>query len=363
MTQEQQIQEHLKSLVQDPAHAITEKAGVIAKINLHEGGWNAPEGSFAGITEVAWDEFCEDNPSIEHDSPAQFNDLPADVVASYIVHFTEWYFTNPGKRNFWALPKLLWFVCCDAAFPAPVPVIRFVQQLVGLPDADQDGIWGSGTTEAVHAYFEGKTTTDILVFARDFTELVNGRYADLGKREKHADVAPKWITRATNAYQELVEYVQGQQEPEADTEGSEPIGEVAPADSPETTAGSPESDQEPEQDTLPTSETETAEAEDGIPPAEKAAALAVLEALQNDVGELAINVVKLSDTVAQQNEVVGEVIDLQRQLIENLSNPKNPKLEVPNLGKPMQEKTEIAKKLLEDGGDSSGGIHNLFSKS
>ena len=341
MTQEQQIQEHLMSLVQDPAHAITEKAGVIAKINKHEGGWNAPEGSFAGITEVAWDEFCEDNPSIEHDSPAQFQELPADVVASYIVHFTDWYFTNPGKRDFWALPKLLWFVCCDAAFPAPVPVIRFVQQLVGLPDPDQDGIWGSGTTEAVQAYFEGKTTTDILVFARDFTELVNARYADLGKREKHAEVAPRWIERATNAYQELVEYVQSQQDASSD-ESAEEVSEESAED-----AGTDE--QVSTEDTPP--EQEMAEVE----PAEKAAALAVLEALQKDVGDLAI-------AVAQQNEVVGEVVDLQRQLIEKMSDPN--KLEVPDLGKPMQDKTEEAKKVLEQGGGKSvGGLPNFFSKS
>ncbi|MYF97769.1 hypothetical protein F4212_01340 [Candidatus Poribacteria bacterium] len=343
MTQEQQIQEHLMSLVQDPGHAITEKAGVIAKINLHEGGWNAPEGSFAGITEVAWDEFCEDNPSIEHDSPAQFQELPADIVATYISYFTDWYFTHPGKRDFWALPKLLWFVYCDAAFPAPVPVIRFVQQLVGLPAADCDGIWGSGTTAAVQAYFEGKTTTDILMFARDFTDLVNARYADLGKREKHADVAPKWITRATNAYQELLEYVQGQQEAEETEEEATPVEDT------------PTEDEEDSRDE---------ESEPDIPPAEKAAALAVLEALQNDVGELAINVVKLSDTVAQQNEVVGEVIDLQRQLLEDLGNATKPKLEVPNLGKSMADKTEEAKKVLEqDGGESVGGLPNLFPKS
>ena len=341
MTHEQEIQEHLKSLITEPAeHAIVDKAGVIAAINIHEGGWNAPEGSFAGITEVAWDEFCEDNPAIEHDSPAQFQDLPAEIVANYIYHFSEWYFTHPGKRNFWALPKLLWFVCCDAAFPAPVPVIRFVQQLVGLPDSDQDGIWGSGTTAAVQTHFEGKTTTDILVFARDFTELVNQRYRDLGTRPKYAEVAPKWEARSTRAYQALVEYLQGQQE--AETEATPETTEVVE----ESASGL---------ETPPTRE-DTPDAEP-TPEAEKQVALTVLEALQVDVNSLAI-------AVAQQNEVVGEVIDLQRQLLEELGNAKKPKLEVPNLGAPMQKKTEEAKRVLkEDGGQTVGGLPNVFSKS
>ena len=205
-----EIQSSLRARVQKPDAALLEQAGVIAEINVEEAGLNSAEGSFGGITPQAWSEFCSINSDIETELPAAFERLPAETVADYIFRFNMWYFTKPPKVNFFALPPLLWLVACDAAYLADTPIITRIQKLIDSPKPD--GIWGSGMTERVQAFFENKTVPDIVLFAQDLTDLIVARYQEMAEYDAYAEVAPHWIARCKRKMQTLLEFVNKENE-------------------------------------------------------------------------------------------------------------------------------------------------------
>ena len=206
MTQAEAIQGILRERVTDLDNHILTKEGVYAEINLEEGGLNKAEGSFGGVHPNTWDEYRRtfaQQVTVEH--PADFENMPPEMAATYIVNFKDWYFQKPPKQNFFALPPLLWLVACDNAYLAPAPVIARIQKLTG--DPNPDGIWGSGTTERVETFFANKTVPDIVQFAKELTELMVVRYAELGEHEAYAQDAPHWIERCERKLQMLYDYV------------------------------------------------------------------------------------------------------------------------------------------------------------
>lgn len=205
----QAIQDGFRSRITNPESAILTKEGVYAEINHDEAGLNAAEGSFGGVHPKTWkEEYLLYAPHITIQDPKEFENLPPEEVVQLITDFKDWYFQKPPKQDFFALPSLLWLVCCDAAFPAPVPVISRIQQLIG--DPKPDGIWGSGTTERVQQFFAGKTVPDMVKFAQKFTNLIIERYNELEKYPQHADNAQGWRNRAEKRMAQLLDFVNAQ---------------------------------------------------------------------------------------------------------------------------------------------------------
>ena len=208
----QEIQEELKSRIPNPQNALIEKEGVKYFLSLDEDGLrNVPgELSYCGLEQETFsDEYLKYNPSAPVESVRDIPTLGVEGAADLIEDFMEWYFTKPPKRNFYALPPLLWNVVCNSSFLAPHPTIARVQRLIG--DPKPDGIWGSGTTARVTEFFENATVPTIFQFAKDFTDLIKDRYVDLGERSpEFAETCDAWCERADRQVALLEEFIENQ---------------------------------------------------------------------------------------------------------------------------------------------------------
>lgn len=302
----QNIQNLFRERITNPESAILTKEGVYAEINLEEKGLNKAEGSFGGVHPKTWAEYKSTfAPHITVGTPADFENLTAEEVVQLITNFKDWYFQKPPKQDFFALPSLLWLVCCDAAYLAPAPAISRIQRLVGCETID--GIWGSGTTEQVKAFFAGKTVPDMVQFAKDFTDLIIERYEELKQYPQHAENAEHWKARAERKIQMLLDFV-NQQNALADA-GTPPTAELPVNELRQKQQESPNgegADQAPELATqemvyeqVPKSETVTVPVED----------LKVL-----------------TSTVVQQSQMIDEMrvallshVEMQEKILETLS--------------------------------------------
>ena len=190
------IQEELKSRIPNTEHALLTPEGILYDLSLDESGLRdtPTEVSYCGITEKILPEYKHYDPSVPIASVRDIPTLGTVGAANFITQFYMWYFQKPPAHNFLALPKLLWNLVCNASLLAPVPVITYVQQLVG--DPKPDGIWGSGTTQRVKDFFEGKTVAEIEAFGEQFTALICARYHDLGQHPEFAETCNGWIARA-----------------------------------------------------------------------------------------------------------------------------------------------------------------------
>ena len=327
------IQETLQSLVKNPDAAILEQAGVFAEINLEEGGLNEAEGSFGGITPRTWEEYKEENPHITVGSPADFENMPADQVAGYLHNFKMRYFQKPPKRDFFALPSLLWLVACDAAFLADVPVISRIQKLVGCETVD--GIWGSGTTEQVKAYFTGKTVPDMVEFAKHLTELIIERYEEMRQYPQYADSVPHWIERAERKIQTLLDFV-NQQNALADAgdppEAEVPANEVPQQETPNGEGSDPESEIAPPEivyEQVPKQETVTVPVND-------------LKVLTNSIRELIETSNHQSKVIIDFKDALLEHVEAQKEMLDQILNAQAIPEPVPGeQGKPLSPREEL----------------------
>ena len=307
------IQAHLRARVNNPDAAILEQAGVFAEINLEEGGLNEAEGSFAGITPTAWDEYREQNPAIQIENPAEFENLSPEVAASHITHFSLWYFQKPPKQDFFSLPSLLWLVACDAAYLAPSPVISRIQKLTG--DAKPDGIWGSGTTKLVTEFFSGKTVPDMVQFAKDLTDLLIARYEEMKAYPQHAANSKHWIERAERKIKTLMDFVNRQNEL-ADQGTVEEVDKTLeesglspnptpPVEEAPTEAAPPIAEPEPETVTAPVEDLKVLTQQ--------------VEMNTGNVKELFKAVVSHSETIMAFKEALVEHTEMQKQMLEHFS--------------------------------------------
>ena len=341
-----QIQSHLRARVNNPEAHILEQAGVIAEINLEEGGLNEAEGSFAGITPTAWDEYREQNPTIAIENPAEFENLSPEVAASHITHFSLWYFQKPPKQDFFSLPSLLWLVACDAAYLAPAPVISRIQKLVG--DAKPDGIWGSGTTKLVTEFFSGKTVPDMVQFASDLTDLLLIRYEEMKQYPQHAANAVHWIERAERKIKMLMDFVNRQNQLADQGETAKANVEQVTRDDIIENAGLPATpNPTPPVEEAPTEAAPPAEEfkpETVVVPAEDLKVLtAQIELNTQNFQELAQVVVSQSDAIVAFKEALAEYTEMQKQMLEQLTKSKeaSPNDEGSSPGKPKTHREEL----------------------
>ena len=91
---------------------------------------------------------------------------------------------------------------------------------------NRDGVWGSGTTERVQAFFHNKTVPDIVQFARELTDLIVARYEEMAQYDSYAEVAPHWIERCERKMQTLLDFVN------KENEAASTQAEEAPAEMP-----------------------------------------------------------------------------------------------------------------------------------
>ena len=206
-----EIQKEFLNRIQDPENALLTVEGIMYDLSLDEGGLRdtADETSYCGITEESLAEFKAYDPTVTIESVREFTTLTTEAAANLITRFYMWYFQKPPKQNFFALPKLLWNIVCNASLLAPYPVIIRIQQLVG--DPNPDGIWGSGTNKRIEQYFEGKTVDEIMQFALAFTQSIEARYRELGQNPEFADTADAWVERAYRKYNHIKTYVEDTQ--------------------------------------------------------------------------------------------------------------------------------------------------------
>ena len=323
------IQEHLRSLVKNPDAAILEQAGVFAEINLEEKGLNKAEGSFGGITPRTWNEYLKQNPHITVVSPAEFETMPANEVAQHLYNFKTWYFQKPPKRDFFALPSLLWLVACDAAFLADVPVISRIQKLVGCKTVD--GIWGSGTTAQVKSYFTGKTVPDMVQFAQDLTALVIERYEEMRQYPQYAESVPHWIERAERKIQQLLDFV-NQQNALADAGNNVetmtreaivnelPVNELRQPRQLDTDATTPESPNGEGSDQAERATEEADEAGKQTEPETVTVPVEDLKVLTTAVHELTETVNHQSKVIIDFKDALLEHVEAQKEMLDRLLN-------------------------------------------
>ena len=210
-----EIQKEFLNRIQDPENALLTVEGIMYDLSLDEGGLRdtADETSYCGITEESLAEFKAYDPTVTINSVREVTTLTTEAAANLITRFYMWYFQKPPKQNFFALPKLLWNIVCNASLLAPYPVIIRIQQLVG--DPNPDGIWGSGTNKRIEQYFEGKTVDEIMQFALAFTQSIEARYRELGQNPEFADTADAWVERAYRKYNHIKTYVEDTQAAQA----------------------------------------------------------------------------------------------------------------------------------------------------
>ena len=115
---------------------------VLSLILEDEGGLNENEPvhvggvSYAGITQQTYDGWCApNNPVKSVKDLANHPDL--------VHEFYEDYFT---KYHVWELPECLQYIFADFVVNAGSAAVKIIQRFAGV---DDDGIWGSGTSEAV----------------------------------------------------------------------------------------------------------------------------------------------------------------------------------------------------------------------
>ena len=222
-----EIQKEFLNRIQDPENALLTVEGIMYDLSLDEGGLRdtADETSYCGITEESLAEFKAYDPTVTIESVREFTTLTTEAAANLITRFYMWYFQKPPKQNFFALPKLLWNIVCNASLLAPYPVIIRIQQLVG--DPNPDGIWGSGTNKRIEQYFEGKTVDEIMQFALAFTQSIEARYRELGQNPEFADTADAWVERAYRKYNHIKTYVEDTQAAQQAVVGSPTPEQVA----------------------------------------------------------------------------------------------------------------------------------------
>ena len=222
-----EIQKEFLNRIQDPENALLTVEGIMYDLSLDEGGLRdtADETSYCGITEESLAEFKAYDPTVTINSVREFTTLTTEAAANLITRFYMWYFQKPPKQNFFALPKLLWNIVCNASLLAPYPVIIRIQQLVG--DPNPDGIWGSGTNKRIEQYFEGKTVDEIMQFALAFTQSIEARYRELGQNPEFADTADAWVERAYRKYNHIKTYVEDTQAAQQAVVGSPTPEQVA----------------------------------------------------------------------------------------------------------------------------------------
>lgn len=292
----QQIQEELKSRIQDPQNALITKEGVKYFLSLDENGLRDVPGelSYCGLEQETFDEYSQIDPSLKIESVRDIPKLGVKGAADLISNFMEWYFTRPPKRNFYALPPLLWNIVCNASFLAPAPTIARVQRLIG--DPMPDGIWGSGTTQRVTEFFQNATVPTIFQFAKDFTQLIKDRYDDLGQRSpEFAETCGAWKDRADRQVALLEEFLNNQS---AKVE--------TPDEVPTTTKEAPD----PDRTENMSPRAITLETQGGVPAEEH---------VQTPVQNASFD--QLVAALEKNNELTQELIDQQRQSLEVTQTP------------------------------------------
>ena len=135
---------------------------IVERIKAHEGGLNEKEPahvggvSYKGITQQAFEEWAEGDGAEKAKgitSVRQLVDHP-DVVDAFYHDYL---------KNAWYLPDCLQYMYCDFYTNAKSKATKIIQ---GMMVIDADGIWGSGTTQAVKQWrneIEDKLTQDPLL--------------------------------------------------------------------------------------------------------------------------------------------------------------------------------------------------------
>ena len=293
----QQIQEELKSRIQDPQNALISKEGVKYFLSLDEDGLREVPGelSYCGLEQETFDEYTAFDKSVTIESVRDVPTLGVKGAADLISNFMEWYFTRPPKRNFYALPPLLWNVVCNASFLAPAPTIARVQRLIG--DPMPDGIWGSGTTQRVTEFFQNATVPTIIQFAKDFTDLIKDRYVELGERSpEFAETCDAWTDRADRQVALLEGFIQRHSE----------ANDADPIDTPDNEEDPTEEQEESGTPQLATQE-ELEEGKQQVPGQHH-----LVDGASFD---------QLVAALEKNNELTQQLIDLQRQSLEVSQTP------------------------------------------
>lgn len=206
------------------------------KILTSEGGFNDNEPehvggmSFAGITQQAYMLFLK--------SPAGklIKDPPPTVrgLGGSSVTDKKWKYCNPldipeefGVRtdiikSFYQdyylpqfhvdeLPECLQYIHADFAINAGSKATKIIQTMIG---ADVDGVWGSGTSRAVAAFFEtfdqdveiDPDYDNRLILGYDDHKREHYEYLAEKNPAKFGENLPGWLKRCTHVVSELQEY-------------------------------------------------------------------------------------------------------------------------------------------------------------
>ena len=204
------------------------------KILTSEGGYNPDEdedvggSSYAGITQKAYDAFLK-TAHCPHGAPLYVKELggtssddlqwkysnPLDIPEEYgvlknlIKAFYEKYYLPQFHVD--ELPECLQYIHADFAINAGSKATKIIQEIIGT---DADGIWGSGTSAAVVAYFSDFQAE--LALNPDLDNRLISKYDELKRQHyhylaeknpaKYADHLLGWLKRCNHVLSELQEY-------------------------------------------------------------------------------------------------------------------------------------------------------------
>lgn len=181
---------------------------IIGLILKSEGGLNENEPahvggvSYAGITQTTYDAWTGVKPV------KNVRDLIAhpETVQRFYVDYLD-------KFHVWDLPECLQYIHADFSINAGAAAVRIIQDMVGV---DADGVWGSGTTDAVKAWkanFHVEQDADPDADNRiinQYHEAKLTHYRGLAERkpEIYGKYLAGWEKRAQHVLAQLSEYFQ-----------------------------------------------------------------------------------------------------------------------------------------------------------
>ena len=191
----------------------TTRDEVLKLVLKSEGGLNENEPehvggvSYAGITQQAYDGWRKNvaNP-FSNELPISVRDLEGN---DRVIHaFYEDYFT---KYHVWELPECLQYIFADFVVNAGSAAVKIIQMFAGV---DHDGIWGSGTSDAVQLWkmrVEKLIDNDLNVdndLITSFHEQKIAHYERLAEANpaKYGKFLAGWKRRANNVLGDLSHY-------------------------------------------------------------------------------------------------------------------------------------------------------------
>lgn len=164
---------------------------IIGLILKSEGGLNENEPahvggvSYAGITQKTYEAW---NIGRSH-TPESVRDLD-----DYPEIINEFYTDYLAKFHVWELPGCLQYIHADFSINAGAAATRIIQSIVGV---EADGVWGSGTSNAVAEWkeqFEQQYAEDTDADDRLITEYHEAKLQHYrGLAERKPDVYLKWL--------------------------------------------------------------------------------------------------------------------------------------------------------------------------